>query len=72
MRVRIATAIVKVNYVLEALQTAVVHIWRGQSDVPQTGADVSKAQRLLGWAPHTTLESGLRTYRSWLSRKVES
>jgi UDP-glucuronate 4-epimerase len=35
-------------------------------DVPRTWADVSKAKRLLGWAPRTAFEDGLRRYRAWL------
>lgn len=39
-----------------------------RGDVPRTWADVSKAQRLLGWRPRTNLAAGLRADRAWLER----
>jgi UDP-glucuronate 4-epimerase len=36
-------------------------------DVPLTYADVSKAQRLLGYTPNTPLRQGLQWYIEWLS-----
>jgi UDP-glucuronate 4-epimerase len=35
-------------------------------DVPITYADISKARRLLGWAPQTSLETGIRRMAEWL------
>jgi len=35
-------------------------------DVPITYADISKARRLLGWAPETPLEEGIRRMAEWL------
>ncbi len=35
-------------------------------DVPITYADISKAKRLLGWAPRTVLETGVRRMVEWL------
>jgi UDP-glucuronate 4-epimerase len=35
------------------------------SDVPETWADVSKAEALLGWRPRTTLDEGLARLASW-------
>lgn len=35
-------------------------------DVPQTWADLAKAQRLLGYDPETTLGEGLAAFASWL------
>jgi UDP-glucuronate 4-epimerase len=35
-------------------------------DVPQTYADVRKASRLLGWHPHTSFQSGISQFISWL------
>ena len=35
------------------------------ADVPQTWADISKAQSLLGWQPTTTFESGLEACVQW-------
>jgi UDP-glucuronate 4-epimerase len=36
-----------------------------QGDVPLTWADISKAERLLGYRPRTTLEEGLRKFVAW-------
>lgn len=36
-------------------------------DVPQTWADISKAQRLLGYRPTTDFAEGLKRFASWLS-----
>jgi UDP-glucuronate 4-epimerase len=36
-----------------------------QGDVPLTWADISKAERLLGYRPQTTLEEGLRKFVAW-------
>jgi UDP-glucuronate 4-epimerase len=36
-------------------------------DVPQTWADISKAQRILGYAPRTSYEEGVRKFCQWLS-----
>jgi UDP-glucose 4-epimerase len=35
-------------------------------DVPITYADISKARRVLGWAPQTPLETGIRRMAEWL------
>jgi UDP-glucuronate 4-epimerase len=35
-------------------------------DVPSTWADVTKARRVLGYRPATTVEEGLRAYAAWL------
>jgi UDP-glucuronate 4-epimerase len=35
------------------------------ADVPQTWADISKAQRLLGWQPTTSFEAGLQACVQW-------
>ena len=35
-------------------------------DVPQTYADIRKAERLLGYRPATSLLDGLREFKSWL------
>lgn len=37
-------------------------------DVPQTCADVSKAKRLLGYEPRTTMDEGLRKFVEWYQR----
>ncbi|MFN7923331.1 MAG: GDP-mannose 4,6-dehydratase [Bryobacteraceae bacterium] len=34
-------------------------------DVPITYADISKAQRMLGYLPHTPLEEGIRRFVAW-------
>ena len=36
-------------------------------DIPQTWADVSKAQRLLGWWPKTDLSNGLTQFVAWVT-----
>jgi UDP-glucuronate 4-epimerase len=36
-------------------------------DVPQTWADIGKAQRLLGYAPATPLRPGLERFAAWLT-----
>ncbi len=35
-------------------------------DVPQTWADVAKAERLFGYRPGTSFEEGLRRFADWL------
>jgi UDP-glucuronate 4-epimerase len=35
-------------------------------DVPQTWADISKAQSALGYEPRTSLEQGMTAFRDWL------
>ncbi|MBI5365669.1 MAG: GDP-mannose 4,6-dehydratase [Planctomycetes bacterium] len=37
-------------------------------DVPQTFADISKARRLLGYAPAFPIEEGVRRFAAWLRR----
>lgn len=34
-------------------------------DVPKTHADITKAQRLLGWQPHTKIEKGIEHFIQW-------
>lgn len=36
-----------------------------QGDVPLTWADISKAGKLLGYRPQTTLEEGLKKFVAW-------
>lgn len=38
-------------------------------DVPQTFADISKAQQLLGYNPQTQIEDGLRLFIDWFRHK---
>lgn len=40
-------------------------------DVPQTFADISKAQRLLNFAPSTPIEEGLENFYRWLEKNSE-
>jgi UDP-glucuronate 4-epimerase len=42
--------------------------WRPpqRGDMPLTHADISKAQRLLGYAPSTPIEAGIRRFVEWL------
>jgi len=37
-----------------------------KGDVPQTYADISKAQRLLGYQPKTTFKEGIRQFKEWM------
>jgi UDP-glucuronate 4-epimerase len=40
-------------------------------DVPKTFADISKAKRLLGYAPATKLNEGLKKFYNWFSQHQE-
>jgi UDP-glucuronate 4-epimerase len=40
-------------------------------DVPQTFADISKARRLLGYAPTTQIEEGIRRFVQWFKLNAE-
>jgi UDP-glucuronate 4-epimerase len=39
-------------------------------DVPQTFADIRKAQRLLGYNPQTEIETGIRRFVEWFRKEV--
>lgn len=41
-------------------------------DVPRTCADITKAQRLLGYAPQTPIEVGMEQFVAWYEREVLS
>ena len=41
-------------------------------DVPQTFADISKARRLLGYAPRTAIEEGVRRFVEWFKASKDS
>lgn len=41
-------------------------------DVDITNADISKARSLLGYAPETSFEDGMRIFNSWYSANVEA
>jgi len=41
-------------------------------DVPQTYADISKAQRLLGYYPRTSFREGIERFAEWRSRSGEA
>src|SRR5581483_5072380 len=49
-----------------------VHAERRPGDVDQTFADISKAQRLLGYHPTHTLEAGLKKYVEWFTEHHEN
>ncbi len=42
-----------------------------QGDVPLTWADISKAGRLLGYHPQTTLEEGLKKFVAWYRAPIQ-
>jgi nucleoside-diphosphate-sugar epimerase len=46
----------------------IVYRERHPADVPATWADISKARTLLGWAPRTSLDEGLRQAVEWYLR----
>jgi UDP-glucuronate 4-epimerase len=41
-------------------------------DVPMTWADTSRAEALLGYAPHTPLAEGLASFVQWLAAEIEA
>jgi nucleoside-diphosphate-sugar epimerase len=43
----------------------IVYLPKHPADVPTTWADISKARKLLGWEPKTSLEAGLRQAVEW-------
>ena len=45
------------------------HLPDQPGDVPLTFADVSKAQRLLGYTPGTSLRKGLERYVKWVKTR---
>ena len=38
-------------------------------DVPVTCADISKAKRLLGWEPKTSIEEGIKRFVEWFQQE---
>ncbi len=40
-------------------------------DVPRTFADISKAQRLLGYKPHTKIQQGIPKFIEWFRQNLE-
>ncbi len=52
-------------------KTAIVHVLPDQpGDVPQTYADVGKAEKLLGYRPQTAIRDGVAKYVEWYRRTV--
>jgi hypothetical protein len=52
-------------------RTATVRVLPDQpGDVPQTYADVSKAEKLLGYRPQTAIREGVAKYVEWYVRTV--
>ncbi len=39
-------------------------------DVPHTWADISKARRLLGYEPRTSIEEGMKRFVAWYRQEV--
>ena len=46
------------------------HIEEQSGDVPLTYADISKARRMLGYAPATQLETGIQQFSLWLRSQL--
>lgn len=47
-----------------------VHEQMNEADVPYTGADISKARRLLGYEPQTSIAEGTRLFFDWYVNNV--
>lgn len=64
---------VALSELVQALESALhqkaslEHLAQQPGDVPQTWADISKAQRLLNYHPITPLADGLRHFANWLT-----
>ncbi|WP_292468792.1 GDP-mannose 4,6-dehydratase [Methanolobus sp.] len=43
-----------------------------QSEIPKLVCDYSKARKLLGWEPKTSLEEGIEKFRKWMMMKDET
>ena len=43
-----------------------------KGDVPQTFADISKAQKLLNYCPKTSFEDGIKLFKDWYTNQSES
>lgn len=56
----------------EALEVTAAIDWlpEQQGDVPQTWADTTKAERLLGFRPNTPLRDGLARFAGWLADRA--
>lgn len=66
--VRLSELIETIEEVL-ALQARRNHLPEQPGDVPQTWADISRAQALLGYQPSMELRDGLAMFGSWLEEK---
>jgi nucleoside-diphosphate-sugar epimerase len=62
--VELMTAIKLVEKALDK-PAKLVHEPSRPADVPATWADIGKAQRLLGWRPHTDIEAGTARLVEW-------
>jgi UDP-glucuronate 4-epimerase len=51
------------------VEAKIEHLPLQPGDVPQTWADVAKAERLLGYSPVTGFEKGLKHFAEWLSHE---
>ncbi len=62
---------VPLNHVIAILEellgkkARIAYLPKHPADVPTTWADISKARKLLGWEPKTSLEAGLRQTVEW-------
>jgi nucleoside-diphosphate-sugar epimerase len=53
---------------LSGRRASVAHAPASAGDVRHTGADATRAQQLLGYAPRCGLEDGLARMRAWMVR----
>lgn len=64
--VRLSTLVAALECAL-GVQAHVERLPAQPGDVPQTWADLQKAQELLGYAPQTRIEDGLAAFADWLT-----
>ncbi len=67
---------VSINYMIEIIEKllgkkAVIEYKKfHEADMKETGADISKAGRLLGWSPEVDIEQGLETTVRWFGENA--
>ena len=62
---------IKLSELISELETAfnkkaaLIYQEEQEGDVPATYADISKARKLLGYAPDTSIKQGLKAFADW-------